>query len=261
MAGTIARNGHVFRAHVLRKIDVDRSSKTPKYNYKRNLSNLQPGCHYLRLLCNMVSILDIAHLIWLIYNHIVYELSIFYSNLLLTIEKASKTCYQISQVHIKNVRIPQHIALSFTNESNNLDIEAISRLLCWCDQLGIEYVTLYDDLGKLKQFNNELELKHIKRIFKISSSDGRRKFVNDIADLVRERPDSITIDKIQTIAGWHTDPELLLHFGAPLCLHGFPPWPLRLTEILQVRTHRYIPQKIFLDCLKRYSARTQRKGT
>lgn len=212
-------------------------------------------------LINMFSILELAHLIWLIYNHIVYEFSIFYSNLLLTVERASKTCYQIREVQLKDVRIPQHIALSFTNESNNLDIEAIARILCWCDQLGVECVTLYDELGRLKQLSHEFEMKHIKKIDIISSSEGRRKFVEDVKDLVKQGPKSIDVDKIQLCAGWQTDPDLLLHFGAPLCLHGFPPWPIRLTEILLVRTHRYIPQKIFLDCLKRYSSRTQRRGT
>lgn len=175
----------------------------------------------------------------------------------------------------RNLRIPEHIALAFTNESNQLDIESISALVCWCKQLGIKYITLFDDLGRLKTRQKELNeavedlmnkigyekpLSCIKGVQILSRLEGRQKFVEDIRDLIKVEPDKIDINLVQKQIGWTSDPELLISFGNHFCLHGFPPWQLRLTEIFSIPTHRNITYKIFKDCLERYSQTTQRLG-
>lgn len=192
----------------------------------------------------------------------------------------------------KNLRIPSHIALTFTDESNRLDLNSITDLICWCKQLGIKYITLYDDLGKLKakqkelyrfldfkaslidhtnsngnQFQYEqattLQLKYIsyiKGLTILSRLDGRQKFVTDIRDLLNVEPDKIDIDLVQRHIGWTCDPELLIIFGFQQCLHGFPPWQLRLTEILSIPSHRNVTYRMFIDCLVKYSRTTQRLG-
>lgn len=163
--------------------------------------------------------------------------------------------------------------MSFTNEIDVLDLDAIARLLCWCKQLSISYITLYDELGKLKDRQKELT-KHVECIMKtlgrpiesidglniISRTDGRQKFVDDIKELVKLKPEEICLEKVHQRVGWSTDPELLISFGSPVCLYGFPPWQLRLTEILSIPTHRGLPQRIFFDCLERYSRTSQRVG-
>lgn len=224
-----------------------------------------------------LAILEVAHLIWQLCNQITFILILVYYNLLFAVEQANKSCDQIneSNVHTKGIRIPKHIALSFTNELRHLDLEAIARLVCWCKQLGIESITLYDDQGSLKciqqQIVDHIELKlrllgydkpikQIDGLNIISNVDGRRKFVQDVRSLVKKSQESITESMIQDQIGWRTDPELLLSFGSPQCLYGFPPWQLRLTEIVSVRTHRSIPQKVFLNCLRRYSKTIQRLG-
>uniref|UniRef100_A0A6G1SKH1 ditrans,polycis-polyprenyl diphosphate synthase [(2E,6E)-farnesyldiphosphate specific] n=1 Tax=Aceria tosichella TaxID=561515 RepID=A0A6G1SKH1_9ACAR len=187
----------------------------------------------------------------------------------------------------KKLRIPRHLALTFTDESNRLDLNSITDLICWCKQLGVKYITLYDDLGRLKAKQKELyrfldykasliddstsneneptmmQLKHIsyiKGLTILSRLDGRQKFVTDIKDLLKVEPAKIDLDLVQKHVGWTCDPELLIIFGFQQCLHGFPPWQLRLTEILSIPSHRNVTYRMFIDCLEKYSRTTQRLG-
>jgi dehydrodolichyl diphosphate syntase complex subunit NUS1 len=192
----------------------------------------------------------------------------------------------------RNLRIPNHIALAFTDESNKLELNSITDLICWSKQLGIKYITLYDDLGKLKAKQKELyrfldhkasllddnnsnenhfqyepattiqlkNISYIKGLTILSRLDGRQKFVSDIRDLLKVEPDKIDLDLVQMRVGWTCDPELLIIFGFQQCLHGFPPWQLRLTEILSIPSHRNVTYRMFIDCLEKYSRTTQRLG-
>lgn len=229
--------------------------------------------------------LDLAHLAWYIFNAIILHMLIrayyFLIDLLervnLRMMAPNSNSYDLLayQVGPDELRIPNHIAMSFTNEMDHLHIESILRLLCWCKQLGIKFITLYDDHGELKYRQREL-LKSIDSKLKatfceskqiefgslniLSRSDGRAKFLEDVRILVRSPPEQIDLNLVQKQVGWPSDPELLISFGPHLCLYGFPPWPLRLTEIFSIPTHRNIPQKIFLDCLRQYSKTSQREG-
>lgn len=177
---------------------------------------------------------------------------------------------------LNNIRIPNHIAMLFTNEVNNLDIESIARLFCWSKLIGTKYVTLYDELGRLKCrrrdlldcINNELQSlgkekpdKLMNGLLIISRDDATPRYIDEIRGLVKLKPDCIDYDVVNERLGWPVDPELLISFGSPKKLYGFPPWPLRLTEIFSIPTHRGIPQKIFVDSLIKYSHTIQREGT
>lgn len=174
-----------------------------------------------------------------------------------------------------NLRIPKHIAMAFTNESHQLDLDAISEMISWCKRLGIKYITLFDDLGRIKLQQKELfrHLEHhmsrigyekpvtyVKGLNILSRRDGRQRFVEDIKHLLRFEPERIDLELVNKQVGWTTDPELLISFGNHVCLHGFPPWQLRLTEIFYIPTHRRISQQTFVDCLHRYSRTIQRLG-
>lgn len=225
-----------------------------------------------------VELLEVVHYTWYLCNKIIFITISLYYHLLSLLEQANKTSDLISIVDVPNIthlRIPKHIAMSFTNETNHLDLVSIARLLCWCKQLSISYITLYDDLGHLKDKQREL-IKCFASIMKmlnynkpitiieglniISKSDGRKKFVDDARMLSKLEPEDINLESVDKQVGWLSDPELLISFGSPLCLYGFPPWQLRLTEIFSIPTHRRIPQRIFFDCLRRYSRTSQREG-
>lgn len=224
-----------------------------------------------------VTILELSHQIWNLCNIFLLGLIYAYYYVSSSIEQANKNCDTVNNPNlpIKDLRTPKHIALSFTNEQDCLDLDAIARLLCWCRQLSIRHITLYDDLGRLKDQQKEL-FKHIEFIMKsfgcekpvnrldglniISKTDGREKFLSEVKEIVMLKPDSIDLETVNSRAGWPSDPDLLISFGSPLCLYGFPPWQLRLTEILSLPTHRKLPRKVFTDCLIRYSRISQREG-
>lgn len=227
-----------------------------------------------------IKLLDLAHLIWHLCNRIYFNLICIYYYLLLNFEQAHSNNNNIPvNNHSQDLRIPKHISLAFTNEANCLDLESIARLLCWCKQLSIAYITLYDDNGNLKAKQRELfkqvelrmkslgcgdkQIHKIEGLQIISKSDGRSKFLDDVKESIQSNTfnsKDINLAKVHNRIGWLSDPELLISFGSTLCLYGFPPWQLRLTEILDVPTHRNLPQRIFIDCLKRYSQTSQREG-
>jgi undecaprenyl pyrophosphate synthase len=196
-----------------------------------------------------VELLEVVHFTWFLCNKIIFIIISLYYHLLSLLEQANKTSDLISFVDVPDItdlRIPKHIAMSFTNETNHLDLVSIAKLLCWCKQLSISYITLYDDLGRLKDKQREL-IKCFESIMRtldynkpitvidglniISNSDGRDKFVEDARMLVKLEPEDINLDTVQQRVGWPSDPDLLISFGSPLCLYGFPPWQLRLTEL------------------------------
>lgn len=223
---------------------------------------------------------ELAQFIWYLYNRLVFTVITLYYTVLSSIEQANRVnCDQfLDNINTSpsDLRIPKHIALAFSNEVDYLDLQSIARLLYWCKQLRIDTITLYDDLGRLKSRQVEL-IKHFERHMRmlgfekhidrvdglnvICRRDGRQKFVEDVRDLLRTTgPESIDLQRVQDRVGWSTDPDLLISFGTPLCLYGFPPWQLRLTEILSIPTHRNVPQKVFIDCLRRFSSIAQRQG-
>lgn len=215
----------------------------------------------------------LAYYICFIYKDIFVPLAlkIYYCSLSL-LEQAKLV---VNSDDLDNLRIPKHLVMSFTNEMDDLDLDAIARLLLWSKKLGVENITLYDKLGRLKDKQKEL-FKFIKFIANsgnenyqvdqldciniLSRSDGRSKFVEDIRELVKLPPEEINLELVHRRVGWTIDPELLINFGSPLCLYGFPPWPLRLTEIFTIPTHRKIPRRVFIDCLKKFSRTSQREG-
>ena len=190
-------------------------------------------------------LLEIAQLTWHLYNKIIFFCICAYYQLLSNIEQANKvSCDHIISLDASksDLRIPKHIAMVFTNEIDYLDLNSIARLLCWCKQLQIEAITLYDDSGRLRSREEELikfvgsqmkllgcekPIHRIEGLSIISRQDGRQKFVEKISTLLKNNPEKIDVDTLQNQVGWPIDPELLINFGSPLCLRGFPPWQLR----------------------------------
>lgn len=238
----------------------------------------------------MIHALELAHLIYHAYNRFVFFLVNIYYYVLSNFESSDYIGYLYNDEQNTNTssqtdllckqipsRIPHHIAMAFTHESDQLDLNSIAKLLCWCKQLGVKYITLFDDTGRLKSKQEELyryfeyrlsllgyekPVSYIKGLNILSRNDGRQKFVHDVKYLIEKLDyEDIDLESVQNCAGWTVDPELLISFGMPLCVHGFPPWQLRLTEILSIPTHKNIPQRIFIDCLRRYSKTVQRLGT
>lgn len=209
-------------------------------------------------------VLETAHHLWHMCNRLIFLIISTYYVLLDYIEPSITH----EDLGYKNIKFPEHIAMSFTNES--LDLKSIAKLITWCEQLKISYITLYDEYGKLKDYREDLSdliidhfdyRKPIDNLNIISREDGRLKFIKDVQELVKLPPEKINFHEVDKRVGWPTDPDILICFGSPLCLYGFPPWQLRLTEIFSVPTHKNLPKRVFVDCFKKYSKTSRREGT
>lgn len=233
---------------------------------------------------NYISIMMLDQLIKRALLHAAYFMFFLYNSLLYLTKNVEHLYHYLSNNNNKqlllinpetSLRIPQHIAMTFTNESHQLDLKSVSKLICWCKQLGVKYITLFDDLGRIRMSQKELyshledqmsqigyekPISYIKGLNILSRTDGRQKFIHDIKGLLKYEPEKIDIDLVQKQVGWTSDPEMLISFGNHFCLHGFPPWQLRLTEVFFIPTHKYITRNIFIDCLIRYTSTTQRLG-
>lgn len=73
-------------------------------------------------------------------------------------------------------------------------------------------------------------------------------------------PSDITPHLIQRELGDVPDPELLLRCGCVHSLLGYPPWQIRLTEIVTLPTHHNLRLSEFLEALAKYNKREQRFG-
>lgn len=168
----------------------------------------------------------------------------------------------------QRIKIPKHIAFCFTNEMYNLDLTSIVNIVYYCKKYKIQNITLYDELGKLKQIKSKLfalikerlQVEEVDNILILSKSDGRQSFIEKAKDIVKYQPSMIDIEFVNKNLGWNQDPELMIVFGNPLCLYGFPPWQIRLTEIIQLPTHINVSQKQIVSCLCKFASITVRLG-
>lgn len=56
------------------------------------------------------------------------------------------------------------------------------------------------------------------------------------------------------------DPDIGVYCGKIFSLYAYPPWQMRVTEFLGVRTHHSLTSKCFVELLRRYSKCEQRLG-
>lgn len=97
-----------------------------------------------------------------------------------------------------------------------------------------------------------------------AQEDGR----NSVVKLVKQFPLSANIQDIDIE---HVDsclrkdyefpdPDLAIYCGKVFSLFGCPPWQIRITEFLNVRSHHNVNVYNFIDLLKKYSKCEQRLG-
>lgn len=56
------------------------------------------------------------------------------------------------------------------------------------------------------------------------------------------------------------DPDVGVYCGKILSLNAYPPWQIRVTEFLNIRTHHRITNKCFVELIARYNKCEQRLG-
>ncbi|KAF6837367.1 di-cis-decaprenylcistransferase [Colletotrichum musicola] len=102
----------------------------------------------------------------------------------------------------------------------------------------------------------------------ISAEDGRESMVDltrTLAEMSQKNklhPRDISTSLIDTelSEGIMPEPDLLIHFGPYVDLDGYPPWPIRLTEIFCLPDNQGVGYHVFLRALRNFANAQFRKG-
>ncbi|TDZ32617.1 Dehydrodolichyl diphosphate synthase complex subunit NUS1 [Colletotrichum spinosum] len=109
--------------------------------------------------------------------------------------------------------------------------------------------------------------RHLKVSF-ISAEDGRESMVDltrTLAEMSQKgklRPRDVSTDLIdaELSEGIMAEPDLLIHFGPYVDLDGYPPWPIRLTEIFCLPDNQGVSYLVFIRALRNFASAQFRKG-
>ncbi|OQR71657.1 nogo-B receptor-like [Tropilaelaps mercedesae] len=193
---------------------------------------------------------------------------------------------------------PAHLAMVIADPP--VRFTDLSKILAWCHEAGIYYVTLYDFDGLIKSAPNQLleaagplargkfkielhffsherhnemasrnNVSGVLHVHLAASEDGRGALVEAARTLHRTRATGVTISNLDRLLrgkfhhGLRTDwpePDLLIRCGGVHSHLGFLPWALRLTEFADLYSHKYLLPSEFQDLLWKFAKIDRRFG-
>ncbi|OTF72894.1 hypothetical protein BLA29_003073 [Euroglyphus maynei] len=160
-------------------------------------------------------------------------------------------------------RIPKNLAICIgLEDSKKIEMNKIVQLLCWCQSLSIKTLTIYHYSEAFPELTSTLNGLQVQTI---SLSSSHQSLIESARQLCQQTL-PITSNQINQYLrkeGYYKfdDPDLLICFSDDQqSLQAFPPWQVRLTEIVFLTSHRHLNKSQFLDILKRFSQCEQRFG-
>eukprot|EP00052_Salpingoeca_macrocollata_P013179 m.103039 g.103039 ORF g.103039 m.103039 type:complete len:236 (+) comp18810_c0_seq1:52-759(+) len=179
-------------------------------------------------------------------------------------------------------------SVCFAINEDALSYADLCKLVLWSAAAGVRFITVWDYRGQLKT-NETLLLEYIQRTHTQLSQSHDRKFCivsgvvsgeDDASTLQVLGPDSgrssivkatialstkncseITVDDLdQQLKLATPDPQLVVLFGENECLYSLLPWQLRLSEIVNVPTHRHLCLQTLHQAYHKFSKCQQRFG-
>lgn len=165
----------------------------------------------------------------------------------------------------KLVKLPKNLAICIGQEdSKQINDKKIVEIISWCDTLRIQTLTIYHYSEKLT--SNTIANYRFKNIsIQFISLNSSHESIVDIARKICGKDQSITSDQISNelrMGNYYKapDPELLICFTGPQTLQAFPPWQIRLTEIIFLPSYKFLTQSLFLHELNKFANCVQRFG-
>ncbi|KAI8086931.1 Decaprenyl diphosphate synthase-like protein [Gilbertella persicaria] len=182
-------------------------------------------------------------------------------------------------------KIPNHLAIHISREllsSRSLKdwdtmMLDICMATCWAWEFGIQEVSVYDasvDLYKQQStmlhewMTNQMEridqVNH--QISVLSGENGKPHMGYVVQEMIKNNKQAIDIELVNTYMHLNTisDPDLMISYdGLPhnyVSLDGYPPWHIRLTEIMNCYSEHQLNYDVFIKCLYKYSKVEQRFG-
>ncbi|EGW10360.1 dehydrodolichyl diphosphate synthase complex subunit Nus1 [Cricetulus griseus] len=194
-------------------------------------------------------------------------------------------------------KLPVHLGLLITELEHSFS--DVASIVVWCVAVGISYVSVYDHQGIFKRNNSRLMEEILKRqellgldcsrysvelaesndkdglvlncgsaVQVLSPEDGKAGIVRaaqDFCQLVAQqqrRATDLNVDVFDDLlrSQGFPDPDLVLKFGSVDSTLGFPPWQIRLTEIISLPSHLNLNYEDFFSALCLYAASEPRLG-
>ncbi|RWS01934.1 nogo-B receptor-like protein [Dinothrombium tinctorium] len=115
--------------------------------------------------------------------------------------------------------------------------------------------------------NNDIDASRLSKVTFISAVDGRQTIVQVTKDIAskmkRNMLNTVNPNEISTLIqekNHFPDVDLAVILGSTPCVFSFPPWQLRVTEILTIQNHDRLEVEDFIEVISKYSKCQQRFG-
>ncbi|KAI8368116.1 Decaprenyl diphosphate synthase-like protein [Radiomyces spectabilis] len=240
------------------------------------------------LLCYVT--LYAIHFIYLIYIVLTVPKSLFTQTLNHYHNNDVSTAARIARDKSHLTKLPSHLSIVVSQElmhertSDDWDtiIDDLCLASCWAWQFGIQEMSVFDASGVLKSMTVEIQKRQSCALHNwmkssnqprpaitfsvLSGQDGVASIAQKAQQLVDEPLNAIDINMIDRKLhdGTFSDPDLMIIYdGLPhhyICIDGFPPWHIRLTEIVNRSNHHRLDYNMFSSCLYQFSKVEQRFG-
>ncbi|TKR95519.1 hypothetical protein L596_009679 [Steinernema carpocapsae] len=196
------------------------------------------------------------------------------------------------------LKVPSHIGFLFTEESE-ITIEALSEMITQCAIRRIPQVSFYDPFDRCLAMEERLHKavtsiwtlkertdstvrtpsvifdssktkisgsgQELLRVALLTSTDGKPALVDTCkkictdSSLPLESIDAACISqKLKEVQP--AEPDLLVAVGSVSTFAGFPPWSVRVTEIVQIPTLVPVSSDLFVQFLQAFARRDRRLG-
>ncbi|XP_066138748.1 dehydrodolichyl diphosphate synthase complex subunit Nus1-like [Euwallacea fornicatus] len=187
-------------------------------------------------------------------------------------------------------KIPKHITILLGNEQPSF--KDMANIISWCMGNQILFLSFYDHKGILKKNQDKLEETitkalppnnhviwhnspnsiykngfigqkiHVKLLSRESGKQALAQVTRNLCKSTINHSD-ISIESLGKALQKDfefPDPDLAISFGEYLNLQGYPPWQIRVTEFLSIKSHRQLRYRTFLEQLYVYGKCEQRFG-
>ncbi|KAI8384168.1 Decaprenyl diphosphate synthase-like protein [Blakeslea trispora] len=187
-------------------------------------------------------------------------------------------------------KLPKHLTINLSRDLfSTRTLKDWDRIMmdiclvtCWSWQIGIKEVSVYDVSGAIKSMETELYKQQSAMLYEwmsassiknpdirftiLSAENGKPHMGHVTQEMIKANTQAIDVNSVDAYIHLNTisDPDLMIVYdGLPhhhVSLEGYPPWHIRLTEIINCSSDHRLDYSVFSKCLYRFSKVEQRFG-
>ncbi|CAG9769636.1 unnamed protein product [Ceutorhynchus assimilis] len=197
--------------------------------------------------------------------------------------------YLKNEIAKKN-KIPKHLTVLLGREEPSF--QDLANIVLWCLASRIVFLSFYDHRGILKKHQDKLEKEISKKLqhndhviwhnipgstykngfvgrkihIKLLSQDNGKTSIANLAQRLSKSESEISdisipfVDHALQKDFEFPDPEMGISCGKYLSFINYPPWQIRVTEFLSIKSHYRFRYRTFLELLYVYGRCEQRLG-